>query len=108
MQYLLRRQVILVFITFCALPFGAFAQLFENQNSLDHDQKSFHFGINVGINRSHYNFTQHPRFLQYDSVLVVESINSTGLNLAWLVNKRISDHFDPVSYTHLDVYKRQV
>ena len=25
--------------------------------------------------------------------MVVESINSTGLNLAWLVNMRLSDHF---------------
>ena len=26
--------------------------------------------------------------------MVVESINSTGLNLAWLVDKRLSDHFN--------------
>lgn len=85
-------------ICICALPVASFAQMFENQNLLEHDEKSFHFGINVGMNRSHYNFTQHPRFLQFDSVLVVESINSTGLNLAWLVNKRLSNHFDLRTY----------
>ncbi len=35
-----------------------------------------------------------PRFLQYDSILDVESINNPGINLAWLVNVRMSDHFD--------------
>jgi len=59
----------------------------------DHDDKPYHFGINLGMNRSHFNFTLHPLFLQRDSVMVVESINSSGLNLAWLVEKRLSDHF---------------
>ncbi|HSN60605.1 MAG TPA: porin family protein, partial [Ferruginibacter sp.] len=76
----------------------AFTQRFENLNLLDHDEKNFHFGINVGVNRSHYSFTHHPRFLEYDSVMVVESINSTGINLAWLVNKRLSNHFDLRTY----------
>jgi hypothetical protein len=75
-------------------PTIAFTQYREGINQPDHDEENFHFGINVGMNRSHYSFTHHPRFLQYDSVLVVESINSTGLNLAWLVNKRLSTHFD--------------
>lgn len=69
------------------------AQLRDGINLPDHDDKPFHFGINLGMNRSHFNFTHHPIFLQRDSVMVVESINSTGLNLAWLVEKRLSDHF---------------
>ena len=81
-----------------AIPTIAFTQRFENLNLLDHDEKNFHFGINVGVNRSHYSFTHHPRFLEYDSVMVVESINSTGINLAWLVNKRLSNHFDLRTY----------
>jgi Outer membrane protein beta-barrel domain len=85
-------------LAFIAVPTIGFTQTFENLNQTEHDEKSFHFGINVGLNRSHYSFTHHPRFLQYDSVMVVESINSTGLNLAWLVNKRISDHFDFRTY----------
>ncbi|MFZ4770132.1 MAG: outer membrane beta-barrel protein [Ferruginibacter sp.] len=94
MQYLLRRKITGIIIAIVAVPSVAFTQTFENLNQVDHDEKNLHFGINVGMNRSHYNFTHHPRFLQYDSVMVVESINSTGINLAWLVNKRLSDHFD--------------
>jgi hypothetical protein len=69
------------------------AQLRDGINLPDHDDKPFHFGINLGMNRSHFNFTLHPLFLQRDSVMVVESVNSSGLNLAWLVEKRLSDHF---------------
>ncbi len=98
MQYLLRRKITGLIIASIALPSIAFTQRFENINQEDHDEKSFHFGINVGVNRSHYNFSHHPRFMQYDSVMVVESINSTGLNLAWLVNKRLGKHFDFRTY----------
>lgn len=98
MQYLLRRKITAVLVAVCTLPIVGQAQSFENLNQLEHDDKNFHFGINVGANRSHYSFTHHPRFLQYDSVTVVESINSTGINLAWLVNKRLSNHFDLRTY----------
>ena len=69
------------------------AQLRDGINLSDHDDKPYHFGINLGMNRSHFNFTLNPLFLQRDSVMVVESINSSGLNLAWLVEKRLNDHF---------------
>jgi len=69
------------------------AQVYE-LNQEDHDDKPYHFGINIGYNQSHFNFTHSPRFLQYDSVLDVESVNNPGINMAWLVNVRISNHFD--------------
>ena len=102
MLYLLRRKIILN-IFLLVLSFHGTAQIRE-LNQEDHDDKRFHFGINLGLNRSHYNFTRHERFLRLpngllnDSVLVVESINSTGINLAWLVNMRISEHFDLRTY----------
>ena len=67
----------------------------------DHDEKIVRFGINLGFNRSHFSFTHHPVFLQQsplDSITVVESINSTGINLAWLVNLKLSEHFDIRTY----------
>lgn len=98
MQHLLRNKITVTAIIFLMMPAMAFTQYLEGMNQLDHDQKSFHFGINVGLNRSHYSITHHPRFLQFDSVMVVESVNSTGLNLAWLVNKKLSDHLDLRTY----------
>jgi hypothetical protein len=67
-------------------------------NMPDHDDNFIRFGINIGANRSHFSFTHHPYFLQQDSVMVIESVNSTGINLAWMVNIRLSEHFDIRTY----------
>lgn len=67
-------------------------------NKPDHDLQAYHFGINLGMNKSHFSFTHHPQFLGQDSVTTIESINSTGINLAWLVNINLSNHFDFRTY----------
>jgi hypothetical protein len=36
--------------------------------------------------------------MERDSVMGIESLQSTGINLAWLVNKRLGDHFDLRTY----------
>jgi hypothetical protein len=95
MYYLLRNKIIL-FICFLAISTVSFAQM-EAPNQEDHDDKPYHFGINLGYNKSHFLFSHNPLFLNappYDTIQSIESINSTGINLAWLVNIRISDHFD--------------
>lgn len=76
------------------LPLFSLAQrgLRDNINLPEHNNKLVHFGINVGVNRSFYNFLRDNTFFQQDSLMVVESMNSTGLNLAWLVNLRMSEH----------------
>lgn len=92
-QHLLRRKIILsVFALLCCST--AFSQLRNGPNLPDHDDKPYHFGINLGYNKSHFSFTHHPIFLGRDTIMGVESVNNSGINLAWLVNKRISNHFD--------------
>ena len=93
MQHLLRYKIKYLILTVLFCPLLSMAQLRDGINLPDHDDKPYHFGINLGMNRSHFNFTLNPLFLQRDSVMVVESINSSGLNLAWLVEKRLNDHF---------------
>lgn len=94
MQYLLRRKIILLIIgiNFCLSP--VLGQLRDNINLEDHDNKPYHFGINLGLNKSHFLFSHHPQFLERDTIMSVESINSAGINLAWLVNLRMGEHFD--------------
>ncbi len=102
MQYLLRSKIVYIILAALTLPSVAFTQLRgdEEINLPDHDDKKFHFGINVGVNRSHYSFTFHPQFISAanDSISTVESINSTGINLSWLVNMRLGNHFDLRTY----------
>ncbi len=75
------------------------AQEFE-LNLPDHDSKLYHFGINLGLNKSHFSFSHHPYFLNQvgDSIAVIESINNVGINLAWLVNLNLSEHWDLRTY----------
>ena len=94
MHHLLRRKIVLILLSFLFCSAATTAQSREGLNQEDHDSKPYHFGINIGYNKSHFSFTHHPRFLQYDSIMDVESINNAGINLAWLVNVRMSDHFD--------------
>ena len=99
MQHLLRSKIIHCIIILSACPVIAFAQLrYGGLNKPDHDLQPYHFGINLGVNKSHFSFTHHPQFLTQDSVTVIESINSTGINLAWLVNLRMGNHFDFRTY----------
>lgn len=97
MQHLWRHKIILI-CSLALLPILSWAQLDKEMYLQEHDYKKFHFGINLGTNRAFYHFDFNPRFLQYDSVLVVESLQSQGINLAWLVNMRLSDHFDLRTY----------
>jgi hypothetical protein len=101
MQYLLRRKIINTGIAILFCPLVGFSQLRQEMNLDDHDDKRIRFGINLGANRSHFSFTHHPVFLlqaPLDSITVIESINSTGVNLAWLVNFRLGEHFDLRTY----------
>ena len=104
MQYLLRRKIINIGIAVFFCPLIGFAQLRQEVNQEDHDDKRVRFGITLGANRSHFAFTHHPVFLQtiqnppLDSITVIESVNSTGVSLAWLVNIRLSNHFDVRTY----------
>ncbi len=104
MQYLLRKKIINTAIGVLLCPLIGFTQLRQEVNQEDHDEKRVRFGINLGTNRSHFAFTHHPAFLQQfqqpglDSITDIESINSTGINLAWLVNIRLNEHFDLRTY----------
>src|SRR5918993_3019025 len=99
MQPVLRNKIIQTVFLFLILPFTGFSQLrMGGLNLPDHDSKPFHFGINLGVNKSHFSFTHHPQFLNQDSVMVIESLNSTGINLAWLVNVNLGQHFDFRTY----------
>lgn len=62
-------------------------------NMFDHDTKPYYFGITIGVNLARFHTEWHPRFLQSDSVLVGEPVNSGGLTLGLSATGRISDRF---------------
>ena len=62
-------------------------------NLYDHDSKPYYFGLTLGMNSTRFHPQMHSRFLQDDSVLTAEPMNSIGLNLGLLATARISDRF---------------
>jgi hypothetical protein len=62
-------------------------------NLFDHDSKPYYFGITLGGNLARFHTSLHPRFLQYDSIMVAEPLNSGGLTLGLSATARLSDRF---------------
>ena len=62
-------------------------------NKSDQDIKPYYFGLSVGINLARFQTELHPRFLQYDSVMIAEPVNSGGLALGLSATARLSNRF---------------
>jgi hypothetical protein len=97
-SYLLpKKENALIFLAFffCLLssPFNSKAQLRDNLNLPDNDDKFYHLGIALIANTSHFQASAHPSFLQQDSILSVNPLNTGGFGLAGMHTLRISNHF---------------
>ena len=58
MQHLLRRKIKILGFAIFFLPLAGVSQLREKINLPDHDEKFIRFGINLGMNRSHFSLYQ--------------------------------------------------
>lgn len=76
------------------LPRISLAQrMLTDLNLWDHDYKPFYFGISLGGAMTRFQTELHPHFLQNDSVLVAEPINSGGFSLGLSATGRLSNRF---------------
>ena len=71
----------------------SFAQPNYDLNLYDHDSKLYYFGITLGTTLARFQIEPHPRFLEYDSVLIAEPTNSGGFSLGLLATARLSERF---------------
>lgn len=85
-----KRWVVVLYLLCALIP--AQAQ-YRELNLPDNDEKKWHLGIVVmgGVSRFHIN--QHPRFLEYDSVLVSSPENAPAFGLGGMVSYKISNRF---------------
>jgi hypothetical protein len=70
------------------------AQLRDNINLPDHDDKFYHLGIALIFNTSHFQVTPHPNLLGSDSILSVNPENTGGFGLAGLHTFNINPHLE--------------
>lgn len=73
---------------------GASAQLRDYLNLPDHDTKPYYLGIGFMFTSSHLQVTAHPQFLQSDSVLYVNPMNSIGFGVSGMATLRVSPHVE--------------
>jgi len=83
----------LVFLSMYLVSFRSAAQR-DLLNLPGHDEKFYHLGIALIYNNSHFQVSAHPEFLQSDSVLSVNPLNTGGFGLAGLHTFRLSKHFE--------------
>jgi hypothetical protein len=99
MYNLLRKQKNLVirgiaFFCVCCSFQSIRAQFRDRLNLPDHDEKKYHIGIVIMGALSRFQVTQHPMFLQSDSVLVSSPENSGGVGLGGMHTFRLNDRFE--------------
>lgn len=72
---------------------SAFSQEIE-LNLPDHDSKRYYLGIGLIYNNSRFQLEHHPRFLQNDSILSINPLNTGGFGLAGMHTLRLSNRFE--------------
>ena len=70
------------------------AQSKDDWNLPESDDKPYHIGIVIMGAISRFQVSQHPMFLQSDSVLVSSPENSSGVGLGGMHTFRLSDRFE--------------
>jgi Outer membrane protein beta-barrel domain len=86
-------------LAFCLLFVGTqnqtlSAQKRSNLNYEGYSHRDFYFGISLALNQSKYHLTQASRFIQNDSILIIESKNGGGFNIGLVTNFEFGDNFD--------------
>ncbi len=76
------------------LSLSSFAQLRDNINLPETDDKAYHIGIVIMGASSRFQISHHPQFLQNDSVLSINPENTGGLGIGGMHTFRIGNHFD--------------
>ena len=66
----------------------------KEEYQLEHDAKPYYFGITLGANITRFQIEQHPRFLQYDSVLEILPLNSPGFQLGLNATAKLTNRFE--------------
>jgi hypothetical protein len=70
------------------------AQLRDQLNLPDHDSKPFYLGIGFMYEQSHFQVSAHPKFLQSDSVLYVNPLNTGGFGVSGMFTFHVMDHLE--------------
>jgi hypothetical protein len=86
-------RIIVFLVALLMAGVQANAQL-QELNMPDHDSKPFYLGIGFMYEQSHLQVSAHPKFLQSDSVLYVNPLNSGGFGVSGMFTFHVMDHLE--------------
>ncbi|MFL5809650.1 MAG: outer membrane beta-barrel protein [Flavisolibacter sp.] len=83
------------FLFFCLLIFSS-VSCFSQQEIYreEQDQKPIYFGLSLSAVYSRFAIEHHPSFLQQDTILVAEPMNSPGISLRLVAGVNLSKRFE--------------
>jgi hypothetical protein len=87
-------RIVLFLLGLLAAGVRVDAQLRDQLNLPDHDSKPFYLGIGFMYEQSHFQVSAHPKFLQSDSVLYVNPLNSGGFGVSGMFTFHVMDHLE--------------
>src|SRR5215210_5973576 len=70
------------------------AQLRDGFNLPNSDEKPYHIGIVIMGAQSRFQVSQHPKFLEQDSILVTSPQNTMGFGIGGMHTLRLSNRFE--------------
>ena len=79
-----------ILIAFVPTTVSAQRELYQT----DHDAKPYYFGITLGSNIARFKMEPHPWFLEHDTVLVAEPLNSGGFELGLSATANLTRRFE--------------
>ncbi len=91
-----RKQLARIIIYILVFPLSSTvnAQLRDRLNLPNEDDKFYHIGIVIMAAQTRFQISQHPSFLQQDSISSVYPENSVGIGLGGMHTFRISKRFE--------------
>lgn len=78
----------------CCLLLSLQALAQRDLNLEEHDYKPYYFGISLGLNRSTFQSSLHQNFLEQDTILTAEPLQSLGFNLGLSATLRLNKRFE--------------
>jgi hypothetical protein len=92
------------FLFLCTLSATAQREIYQEE----HDSKPYYFGITLATNIASFQTHLHSKFLNQDSILVAEPLNSGGFALGLLATTRLSHRFEARFNPQLSFAERSI
>lgn len=104
------KKISFIVLIICAITGQSYAQVPNNQgwNLPNYDNRTLHYGFQLGINYSYFRIKHPQRFLEQDTVTALYSVGSPAFSLGFVFNARLGKYFDVRLLPTVSFYQRRL